>query len=99
MPKRTKRIRVRVLPHQKPLRIYDPNDLSRPTPSIPGGVVLEGEVRKIQGKEWVIFPTQRNLGLPIETDDERVEVDLNLAQYYNQIEYELIGTTVKETVP
>ncbi len=88
------RIRVSI-PAHKTLRIYDPQGPAKPV--IRGKVELEGVVRSINGVEWVIFPTQRGYGIPINDEEEKssVDYDLELASKYDGITYKRIREETK----
>lgn len=96
MAKRIRRIRV-TIPAHRTLRIYDPHGPAKPT--ITGLAVLPGELERIDGLTWAIFPTQRGYGLPIRAPEgSPIEIDLKLAAYYSGVTYELIKTRVEETI-
>jgi hypothetical protein len=82
----------------KTLTLYNPNGSERPV--IRGKVLLEGYVKKIGGNEWVLFPTQRHFGLPLKRKigvDERIELDLEEAAFFGDIEFERTETPAEGT--
>ena len=88
-----------IVPTRSALTLYNPHGKERPKVS---GTTLYGTVKEIGGIEWVLFPTQRNLGVPlIDCDDDRFEYDLETAQYYGHVEsYEFSSAPfTKETTP